>query len=153
MRPPCQAGFLRRDPTPHFVLAGVAYLLLGAILGLLMLLGRARGAWVSWDYYLIPSHTHLMLLGWVSMTIFGVAYRMFPAVLVRKLYSMRLAWAHFGIANIALIGMALFFWLNRLQEARWLVPLAVSGSLQFVGILIFAYNIFRTALGPPLGRA
>ena len=140
-----------KDPTKHFVLAAVAYLVVGAVLGNLMILSWMGGPWKGWDYYLIPSHTHIMLLGWVSMTIFGVAYRMFPAVLVRKIYSMRLAWAHFWIANIALIGMAIFFWLNRLQEGQWTIPLAVSGVFQFMGILIFAYNILRTAMSPPSG--
>ena len=143
-----------KDPTKHFVLAAVVYLVLGGLLGVLMLLSRLGGAWSSWDYYLIPTHTHIMLLGWVSMTMFGVAYRMFPAVLVRKLYSVRLAWVHFWVANAALAGMALFFFLNRLQEERWVAPLAVSGVLQFAGTMLFGYNILRTALsqrpeGPP----
>ena len=144
------AGEALGDPTRYFVLAAVVYLVLGASLGVTMMLGRLRGDWSGWDYYLIPSHAHLMLLGWVSMTIFGVAYRMFPAVLVRRLYSSRLAWAHFWLANTALIGMALFFFLSRVQEGRWLLPLAVSGSLQFVGVLVFAYNVLRTALLPSL---
>ncbi len=117
-------------------------------MGILMMLSWTGGPWKGWDYYLIPSHTHIMLLGWVSMTVFGVAYRMFPAVLVKKLYSMRLAWAHFWIANTALIGMAVFFWLNRLQDGQWVIPLAVSGILQLLGVLIFAYNIARTHLMP-----
>ncbi|MBI4051985.1 MAG: cbb3-type cytochrome c oxidase subunit I [Elusimicrobia bacterium] len=141
-----------KDPTKYFVLVAVAYLVLGGILGVLMMFSWMGGGWKGWDYYLIPTHTHVMLLGWVSMTMFGVAYRMFPAVLVRRLYSIRLAWVHFWVANVALVGLAFFFWLNRLQEGGWVVPLAVSGVLQFFGILIFAYNILRTALLPLPGE-
>lgn len=141
-----------KDPTKPFVLAAVGYLVLGGILGNLMLLSWLKAGWGGWEYYLIPTHTHVMLLGWVSMTMFGVAYRMFPAVLVRRLYSIKLAWVHFWISNAALIGMALFFWLNRVQEGLWTAPLAVSGLLQFLGILIFAYNILRTAFLPPRGE-
>lgn len=137
---------MAKDPTKYFVLSAVVYLVLGAILGLTMALGRILDSWGALEYFLIPSHTHLMLLGWVSMTIFGVAYRMFPAVLVKKLHSPRLAWVHYWMANAALIGMAIFFWLNRLQEGLWALPLAASALLQFAGILIFAYNIMRTAL-------
>lgn len=129
-------------------MTAVVYLVLGGVLGIMMPLSRLGSEWTGWEYYLIPSHTHLMLLGWVSMSIFGVAYRMFPAVLTKKLYSIRLAWAHYWIANAALVGMALFFWLNRIQEGRWIVPLALSALLQFAGILIFACNILRTALTP-----
>ena len=135
-----------KDPTKAFIVAATVYLVLGSALGVGMASSAAGGQWTALDYYLLPTHTHLMLLGWVSMTIFGVAYRMFPAVLVKKLYSMRLAWLHFWIANVALIGMASFFFLNRLQEGRWTAPLAIAGTLQYIGILIFAYNIWRTAL-------
>lgn len=134
-----------KDPTKAFIVAATVYLVIGGALGVGMASSAVGGSWTSLDYYLLPSHTHLMLLGWVSMTMFGVAYRMFPAFLMNKLYSMKLAWLHFLVANVALIGMASFFFLNRLQEGRWTAPLAVAGSLQYVGILIFAYNIWRTA--------
>lgn len=139
---------MSKDPTKYFVLSAVAYLVLGGLLGIAMAIGRITRPWGGFEYYLIASHTHLMLLGWVSMTIFGVAYRMFPAVLVKKLYSMRLAWAHYWVSQIALVGMAVFFFLERLQENRWAAPLALSGLLQFAGVLMFAYNIARTALSP-----
>lgn len=139
------------DTTKSFVLCAVGYLVLGGLLGVGMMLGRVGDSWQGWDYYLIPSHAHIMLLGWVSMTMFGVAYRMFPAVLGRRLHSQRLAWAHFWIANAALVGMAVFFFLDRWQGEGWALPLAASGTLQLAGIFVFAYNIGRTALAPAPG--
>ena len=50
---------------------------------------------------------------------------------------------------MALVGLAIFFWLIRVQEGRWVVPLAISGFVQFLVILIFAYNILRTKKGQP----
>ena len=73
-------------------------------------------------------------------------YRIVPAFFGRRLYSERLAWAHFVIANIATVGMALFFGLNRWQGGRWVWGLAASGSLQFIGVLIFAFNMIASVV-------
>lgn len=129
-----------------FLLAAIIYLVLAAPLGLIMILSWMGGEWKGWEYYLIPSHAHLMLLGWVSMTIYGMMYRIIPAFFGRRLYSEKLAWIHLLIANVALVGMALFFWLNRRQEGQWVAWLALSGSMQFGGIIIFAFNMFASVI-------
>ena len=128
----------------YFLLAAIIYLVVSAVLGLAMIMSWTGGEWKGIEYYLIPSHAHLMLLGWVSMTMYGMMYRVVPAFFGRRLYSERLAWAHLVIANLATVGMALFFGLYRWQEGRWVWGLAVSGSLQFVGILVFAFNMIAS---------
>jgi hypothetical protein len=68
----------------RFFRVAILYLLLGVSLGITM------GA--SGDHSLFPLHAHLNLLGWVSMTLFGLFYRAFPDAA-----QTRLAKAHFWI--------------------------------------------------------
>lgn len=134
------------DLSKAFIGSAIVCFALGTTLGFLMLLARINSQWGGWDYYLIPSHTHLNLLGWMSMTMYAMGYRAFPAFFGKSLYSVRLAWAHFWCANIGLAGMAVFFFLNRLEEGSWSVPLAVSGFIQISGIYLFVYNMVRSIL-------
>lgn len=127
----------------YFIRAALIYLLVGVSLGLAMGMAPARANLV---YYLLPSHTHINLIGWVSMLIFGVAYHILPRFTGRPLHSPRLAWVHFFLANAGLIGMALFFFLNRYQDGQWRGPLAASMILQAAGIVSFVYNIWRTTI-------
>ncbi len=54
----------------NFILAGVAYLLVGISFGIYM------GS--SGDHSYAPLHAHINLLGFTLMTVFGVLYRVFP---------------------------------------------------------------------------
>ncbi len=130
-----------------FVRAALIYLLIGVSLGLAMGIAPARSNLL---YYLLPSHAHLNLIGWISMLIFGLAYHILPRFTGRLLHSPKLAWAHFFLANVGVVGMALFFFLNRYQEGRWQIPLAISMILQASGIVLFVYNIWISTV--PLKR-
>lgn len=99
------------------------------------------------EYYLIPTHTHINLLGWMSMMIFGVAYHILPRFSGSPLYSRKLAWLHFIFAQAGLIGMAVFFFLNRVQQGTWQIPLMISGLLMFLSICLFVFNMIKTLLG------
>src|SRR5262249_15977430 len=71
--------------------------LLYAILGIL--LGSIMGA--SGDHSQMPTHAHLMLIGWVSFAIFGLFYHMFS-----ERGATLLARVHFWLAqatNIVLV--------------------------------------------------
>ncbi len=65
------------------------------------LVGMAGGIYMaaSHDHSLTPAHAHWLLLGWVSMFLYGVFYRLFPTA------SRTLAAWHWWIANIGLIVM------------------------------------------------
>lgn len=124
-----------------FIKASLAYLGLGVLLGLAMVLAPAEYAL---PYRLLPSHAHVNLLGWVSMMIFGVAYHVLPRFSGRPLYSPGLARTHFWLGNLGLAGMAVFFALNRWQAGRWQVPLGISGMIQGSGMLLFVFNLWKT---------
>lgn len=102
--------------------------------------------WRNLEYLLIPTHTHINLIGWVSMLIFGVAYHIIPRFSGRLIYSRKLAWLHFVFAQAGLIGMAVFFFLNRLQEGEWWMGLKISGAFMFSSIILFVFNMLKTLL-------
>ena len=56
----------------NFMVIGVAYLVLGIVLGMYM------GG--SGDHSLAPLHAHINLLGFTLMTVFGLVYRVIPAM-------------------------------------------------------------------------
>lgn len=125
-----------------FVIASFIYLLIGSLLGVAMV--SHGGRWKGIEYYLIPTHTHVNLLGWMSMMIYGVSYHILPRFSGRPLYSRKLAWLHFYLAQAGLVGMASFFFLNRLQEGEWETALMVSGITMFISILIYLFNMLKT---------
>lgn len=51
-----------------FLLIGSLYLLVGVVMG------------GSGDHWLAPAHAHINLLGFTLMTLFGIAYRVMPAM-------------------------------------------------------------------------
>ena len=96
--------------TIRFLKVGMAYFVLGTLLGTLLaipatrdLLYKAPGA--QWRL----AHTHLNLAGFVIMIIFGIAYHILPRFAGKPLHSEAWAAAHFWIAALATAGMVIGF--------------------------------------------
>jgi heme A synthase len=84
--------------TKGFVLASLVYFFLAAVLGIWI--GSAEPApWVRF------AHVHFMLLGFMSMMIYGVGYFILPRFNGRTLRWPAWVPAHFYVANIGLAGM------------------------------------------------
>lgn len=124
----------------RFVALGLIYGLLGGALALAHLL--APGA--------IPgnvprAHGHLMLLGLVMMTIYGVGLHVIPRFGGYPLRSERIAGAQFWLANAGLPLMVAGF----LALAEWLV--ALGAALSVAAMALFAWNmVFSVRLSGPL---
>ncbi len=131
-----------------FVVSALGYLLAGSSLGL------AMGVRPDWLYYLLPAHAHLNLVGWMSFMIFGVGYHILPRFSGRPLHSTRLAWWHLGLAQGGLLLQVAGFIQYRLtEEARGGGLIASGGTMLFLGMLLFVYNIARTLRRRPEARA
>ncbi len=116
-----------------FILAALAYGLLGGALGLV---------WLAYPG-LVPGnvpriHAHLMLLGFVTMMIYGVGLHVLPRFSGRALFSERLGHAQFLLANLGLL----------LMVAGWLVlhnpTVAAGGLMAWAAMALFAFNIALT---------
>jgi cbb3-type cytochrome oxidase subunit 1 len=92
-------------------------------------------------------HSHLNMLGWVSMMIYGVGYHILPRFMGRALYSNKIGEAQFYLANISLVAMLLFYTLNVYSPGDLYRTLTVlSGAVQALGIFLFFYNMLMTLL-------
>ncbi len=124
-----------------FIKASVTWLSLGITLGLAI---AVHPAWILYR----PAHLHMNLLGFVAMMIFGVAYHVMPRFTGHPLHSVRLASAHWWVANLGLALMVAGFLLR--PHAVIGIPLiATGGVLSVAGGYAFAYNIWRTLDGAP----
>ncbi len=123
-----------------FILMSVFYLVVAAVIGIVMLNSEKAMT-------LKFVHSHLNLLGWVSMMIYGVGYRILPRFMGRPLYSKVLGDVQFWAANIGLIMMLLFYTLNVYSPSGAYVTLSVTGGvLELVSIVLFFYNMLKTLL-------
>src|SRR3954465_5104333 len=88
-----------------FLKASLAWLALGVTLGV------AMGAYPAWSIYR-TAHLHMLLLGFVGMMIFGVAYHVIPRFVGSPLRSPRAAIVHWWLANAGLAVMVVGFCLR-----------------------------------------
>lgn len=109
--------------------AAAIYLLIAVALGVMM---GARG-----DFALRSVHSHLNLLGWVSLALMGLIYQQLPW-LARK----RLAKCQFWLHNLGLAGMATGLAAKLRDIAQADALLGAGSVLLAVAVAIFSFNIF-----------
>lgn len=112
----------------RFLYSGLAYLIVSALIGILNVFG----------YPYRPIHSHLMLAGFVSLTIVGSMYQLVPTVTGTELRLRRLAELSFFLINAGLILLLASFFS--------LFPFSISGTVYLLGVLAFAAAIFITLL-------
>jgi cbb3-type cytochrome oxidase subunit 1 len=129
-----------------FLKSSLAWLALGVTLGV------AMAAHPVWTVYRL-AHMHMLLLGFVTMMIYGVAYHVIPHFFGFRLHRPRLAGAHWWIANAGLLLMVAGFVARVRWTAAATVVLATGGTLSALGAYLFVYVIWRTIDGPDQLRA
>ena len=115
------------------------------------------------------AHVHIGGMGWNGFLAFGMLYWLFPRLFRTKLFSEKLANAHFWIATL---GMLLYsvplYWAAFTQTLMWkefttdgllaypnfletvtqILPMYVTrvwgGTLFFIGALMMTYNLYKT---------
>jgi cbb3-type cytochrome oxidase subunit 1 len=123
-----------------FVIMSIVYLGIAAVVGIFML-------YSSEAMNLKFVHSHLNLLGWVSMMIYGVGYHILPRFMGRPLYSQKLGDLQFWAANVGLVAMVVFYTLNVYRPSGGYVAVTVvAGVLELVSVFLFFYNMLRTLM-------
>ena len=117
-------------PLRHFVV-GLGFLLAGTVLGTGLIAGWGPGLGR-------PVHVHLLLVGWVCITIMGAMTQFVPVWSGVTLHSRRLATLQLGLVVVGLIGFAGAFLLGELGL------LVAFGTVVLAGFWTFVYNVGRT---------
>lgn len=123
-----------------FIVMSIVYLGVAALLGIIML-GNQNVMAMKFV------HSHLNMLGWVSMMIYGVGYHILPRFMGRPVYSNRIGEAQFYLGNISLITLLSFYTLNVYSPGDMYRTLTVaSGAVQALTIFLFFYNMLMTLM-------
>lgn len=124
----------------NFIIISIVYLGASAVLGVCMLRDPSL---MSLKFV----HSHLNMLGWVSMMIYGVGYHVLPRFSGRPLKYPKMGELQFWTANIGLIGMLLFYSLDVYNAGGTYKMLSVGfGILEVFSIGLFFYNMLATLL-------
>lgn len=126
----------------NFVFASLFYLGLAAVFGIL------NGVY-DLGYWGTFAHSHLNLLGFMSMIVFGIGYFILPRFNGTNLRFESWVPIHFYLGNISLIGMVVFRGLYiGTGSDIYSVLFIICAAAQVISIFMFIINIWIT-LTPP----
>ncbi len=113
-----------------------------AVLSILVGMGLGVVMGKNQDFTLAPAHAHLNLLGWVSMFLFGLFYRVFPQAAAR-----RLAAAHFITYVPATFVMVIALAFEVSGDQRAAPILAAASVVVAASMVLFALVVFGATSG------
>lgn len=118
----------------NFFTLAVIYAVLGMLLGLSMAMSQ--------DHTQTPTHAHVMVLGWVTSSIFAFFYHLVPAA-----RNSRLAVIHFWLAAVSSIGMMIGLYVLYGGNPS-IEPLLGTCAIGFiVATVLFAFIALRALWG------
>jgi hypothetical protein len=116
-----------------FLLTAIACLIVAVCLGIYM--------GITKDFQLAPVHGHLNLIGWASLALFAVIYRLYP-----DLAASRLARLHFWLAAPSALAFPVGIYFAVMHHASGLA--IVASLLWLTGAIVFFVSVARMALSP-----
>ena len=109
-----------------------------AILAAFIGMGFGTVMGVREDFALSPVHAHINLIGWASMFLFGLYYRVTPSA------DNRLAMIQYGFALIGLILFAGGLTLILLGHTEFGIAWLIGALCTVVSMLIFGWTVFMS---------
>ena len=142
-----EENLLRRDwmdkYAKAFVKSSLIYFGIGVIMGVWMIL------FPDVRFTLTRVHVHILLLGFMTMMIYGVGYHILPRFMGRPVYSHRLGNIQAWLANITLVGLSTSWIIEASHGGIWR-PLAILfGVGQGVAIFMFIFNLLKSMAPQP----
>ncbi|MDO8891876.1 MAG: cytochrome-c oxidase, cbb3-type subunit I [Sulfurimicrobium sp.] len=161
---------LRTDPILKFLVTSLSFYGMSTFEGPMMAIKsvNALSHYTDWTV----GHVHSGALGWVAMVSIGCIYYLIPRLFGREqMYSIKLITAHFWIATIGVVLYIAAMWIAGVAEGlMWravnpdgtltysfaeavkmtypFLTIRLLGGLMFLsGMLIMAYNVFKTVVG------
>jgi cbb3-type cytochrome oxidase subunit 1 len=111
------------------------FIAVGAVLALLGMAWGIQMA-ISQDHSLAPGHAHNNLVGYVTMVIYGIYYKLVPAAATT-----RLAMIHFWVALVGGLTIGVGVALATSGQGEVLAQIASIATI--IGMAIFVYTVFR----------
>ena len=157
---------LRSDPILKFLIVSVSFYGMSTFEGPMMAIKtvNALSHYTDWTV----GHVHSGALGWVAMVSIGAMYFLIPKLFDTEIYSKKLIETHFWIATIGIVLYITSMWISGIMQGlMWravnsdgtltysfvesvqamhpfYIVRASGGALFLTGMLIMAYNIFKT---------
>ncbi|MCG5515600.1 cytochrome-c oxidase, cbb3-type subunit I [Ectothiorhodospira sp. 9100] len=164
---------LRTDPIMLFMITSLSFYGMATFEGPMMSLKsvNALSHYTDWTV----GHVHSGALGWVAMITFGSLYHLIPRLWDTQLYSIRMVYVHFFLATIGIVLYITAMWVAGIGQGLMLrafdefgnlsytfietvvflhqpyVVRALGGGLFLAGMLLMAFNIYKTVM--PVYRA
>lgn len=113
--------------------SALVYGLLGMVLGLQMAMTQDHGQ--------MPTHAHIMVIGWLSFALFGFFYHLFSERVSRVLSGI-----HCVLAEVSLLGIVIGLLLVYSGSPEYEPIAAISSLVYAVSFLLFAavaWPVFR----------
>ncbi|MEO6396425.1 MAG: hypothetical protein ABIO40_11000 [Devosia sp.] len=110
----------------------VLFVLAGMIWGIQMA--------ISQDHTMAPAHAHNNLIGFVTMAIYGIYYRLVPAAADR-----RLAVVHFWVALVGAVCFPIGLAMALMGQSDILIQIA--SIVVLLGMAIFVYTVWTNKAG------
>jgi len=127
---------------PHYIYGAIAF-----FVAAIMMYFSAGNLVSSFIGPQLLGLTHMLILGWITMIIFGALYQLIPVVMEVKLYSENMTYVSFaglGIGNIILVSG---FWQNYTSPTMFSI---IGGSLIVLAVIVFVINALLTAKTSPV---
>ena len=157
---------LRTDPILKFLIVSVSFYGMSTFEGPMMAIKtvNALSHYTDWTI----GHVHSGALGWVAMVSIGAMYFLIPKLFDTEIYSKKLIETHFWIATIGIVLYITSMWISGIMQGlMWrainsdgtltysfvesvqamhpfYIVRASGGALFLTGMLIMAYNIYKT---------
>jgi hypothetical protein len=119
---------------PHFIAGALSFL----IVAILLAISTPELLTAYYNNKLIAI-THIIILGWASMMVFGALYQLIPVVYETSLYSEKLASITFWLFVISVSLLSYSFW-----TGSYTVILMYASILMFSSLLLFIINLHLT---------
>jgi len=160
---------LRTDPILKFLIVSVSFYGMSTFEGPMMSIKTVNSLSHYTDWTI--GHVHSGALGWVGFISMGALYYLIPRLFNREIYSVKLIETHFWIATIGIVLYITSMWISGvMQGLMWravnedgtltysfvesvqamhpyYIVRFLGGLLYLGGMLIMAYNVFRTIYG------
>lgn len=162
---------LRTDPVLRFLVVSLSFYGMSTFEGPMMAIKSVNSLSHYTDWTV--GHVHSGALGWVAMISIGSLYHLIPVLFKKEsMYSVRMINIHFWLATVGTVLYIVSMWVNGLiQGLMWraynadgtltysfaesvlashpgYVGRLIGGSLFFTGMLLMAYNMFKTMEQP-----